>query len=469
MKTYLFILLIISISSYLVFEVVPYSFFEAKTRKELKEIGALHSLEEIEFEEFEYEKDSFTYSLSSVQAKSVFFNVNMPVFSVESKNPLTLSFNWEPKSGQTNYISPYHLIYRGFFTRNANGLKSTSYEVEFEVEVSKFKFTKTWEKASSNDDFIIEKGFIDNTYTSFKAKSLEDDFPFSQSLLLEVVEAFLNNMKTLMNEAFNTYGVEAYYKSLPFEGLVQKVYTQTSNNVPNENNIDLTMETAPDTYDSGLIIKRKGKLNDLEEISDNYLTDFSKFTEGNSQNFNIHVSVIESLIKENLFNIVFEQSNNPSTEYELTVSNLKKIVDVSSSYPDTTELKVLAEMDDVVADGEDDLSGIVNFTVKVISKSDLETLLTFSLKLRFTLTPTLLQNGLNFVVLSRSLNILEVTSSSSIKDEALLRSWIQNTYLVALGKNEYNLFSLDFDLSYYFNTNKLYYEIKYGYLSIYRN
>ena len=469
MKTYLFILLIISISSYLVFEVVPYSLFESKTRKELKEIGALHSLEEIEFEEFEYEKDSFTYSLSSVQAKSVFFNVNMPVFSVESKNPLTLSFNWEPKSGQTNYISPYHLIYRGFFTRNANGLKSTSYEVEFEVEVSKFKFTKTWEKASANDDFIIEKGFIDNTYTSFKAKSLEDDFPFSQSLLLEVVEAFLNNMKTLMNEAFNTYGVEAYYKSLPFEGLVQKVYTQTSNNVPNENNIDLTMETAPDTYDSGLIIKRKGKLNDLEEISDNYLTDFSKFTEGNSQNFNIHVSVIESLIKENLFNIVFEQSNNPSTEYELTVSNLKKIVDVSSSYPDTTELKVLAEMDDVVADGEDDLSGIVNFTVKVISKSDLETLLTFSLKLRFTLTPTLLQNGLNFVVLSRSLNILEVTSSSTLKDEALLRSWIQNTYLVALGKNEYNLFSLDFDLSYYFNTNKLYYEIKYGYLSIYRN
>ena len=469
MKTYLFILLIISISSYLVFEVVPYSFYEAKTRKELKEIGALHSLEEIEFEEFDYEKDSFTYSLSSVQAKSVFFNVNMPVFSVESKNPLTLSFNWEPKSGQTNYISPYHLIYRGFFTRNANGLKSTSYEVEFEVEVSKFKFTKTWEKASANDDFFIEKGFIDNTYTSFKAKSLEDDFPFSQSLLLEVVEAFLNNMKTLMNEAFNTYGVEAYYKSLPFEGLVQKVYTQTSNNVPNENNIDLTMETVPDTYDSGLIIKRKGKLNDIEEISDNYLTDFSKFTEGNSQNFNIHVSVIENLVKENLFNIVFEQSNNPSTEYELTVSNLKKIVDVSSSYPDTSELKVLAEMDDVVADEEEDLSAIVSFTVKVISKSDLESLLTFSLKIRFTLTPTLLQNGLNFVVLSRSLNILEVKSSSTIKDEALLRSWIQNTYLVALGKNEYNLFSLDFDLSYYFNTNKLYYELKYDYLSIYRN
>jgi hypothetical protein len=453
MKTYLFIILIISISSYLVFEVVPYSFYESKTRKELKEIGALHSLEEIEFDEFEYQKDSFTYSLSSVQAKSVFFNTNMPVFSVESKSPLTLSFSWEPKNGQTNYISPYHLIYRAFFTRNANDLKSTSYEVEFEVEVSKFKFTKTWEKASVDDNFIIEKGFIDNTYTSFKVKSLEDDFPFSQSLLLEVVIAFLNDRKTQMNEVFNTMGVEAYYKSLPFEGLVQKVYTQTSNNIPNENNIDLTVESI-DTYDSGLIIKRKGKLNDLEEIRDNYLTDFSKFTEGNSQNFNIHTSLIENLVKENLFNIVFEQSNNPSTEYELTVSNLKKIVDVSSSYPDTTELKILAEMDDAVIDGEEDLSGSLSFTVKVISKSDLETLLTFSLKISFTLTPTLLQNGLNFVVLSRSLNILEVKSSSTIKDEALLRTWIENTYLVALGKNEYNLFTLDIDLSKNINNKK---------------
>ena len=468
MKTYLFILLIISISSYLVFEIVPYSFYEAKTRKELKEIGALHSLEEIEFDEFDYSKDSYTYSLSSVQAKYVFFNANMPVFSVESKSPITLSFNWEPKVGQTNYISPYHLIYRAFFTRNANGLKSTSYEVEFEVEASKFKFTKTWEKASSNDDFIIEKGFIDNTYTSFKAKSLEDDFPFSQSLLLEVVNAFLNDKKAQMNEVLNTNGVEAYYKSLPFEGLVQKVYTQTSNNVANENNIDLTIEVEPETYDSGLIIKRKGKLNNIQEINDKYITDFSKFTEEYSQNFNIHASLIENLVKENLFNIVFEQSNNPSTEYELTVSNLRKIVDVSSSYPDTAELKILAEMEDAVIDGEDDLTGTISFTVKVISKTDLETLLTFSLKIRFTLTPTLLQNGLNFVLLSKSLNILEVKSSSTIKDETLLRSWIQNTYLVALGKNEYNLFSLDFDLSYYFNTNKLNYEFKNGYLSIYR-
>mgnify|MGYP006873077304 CR=1 FL=1 len=468
MKTYLFILLIISISSYLVFEIVPFSFYETKIRKELKELGALHALEEVEFDEFDYTKDSFTYSLSSVQAKSVFFNVNMPVCSVESKDPLTFSFDWEPKSGQTNYISPYHLVYRAFFTRNANGLKSTSYEVEFEVEVSKFKFTRAWERASVEDNFIIGRGIIDNTYTSFKAKSLEDDFPFSQSLLLEVVNAFLNNKKSQMNQIFNINGVEAYYKSLPFEELVQKVYTQTSNNVPNENNIDLTIESFPETYDSGLIIKRKGKLNDVEEIKDKHITDFSKFTEESSQSFNIGVSLIEKLITENLFNIIFEQSNNPSTDYELTVSNLKKIVDVSSSYPETTELKILAEMDEVVIDGEEDLTGTASLTVKVISKSDLETLLTFSLKIRFTLTPTLLQNGLNFVLLSRSLNILEVKSSSTIKDEALLLSWIQNTYLVALGKNEYNLFSLDFDLSYYFNTNKLYYQFIDKYLSIYR-
>ena len=36
-----------------------------------------------------------------------------------------------------------------------------------------------------------------------------------------------------MNDAFTDNGEEAYYKSLPFEELIQKVYTQTSTNIPN--------------------------------------------------------------------------------------------------------------------------------------------------------------------------------------------------------------------------------------------
>ena len=68
-----------------------------------------------------------------------------------------------------------------------------------------------------------------------------------------------------MNDAFTVNGAEAYYKSLPFEQLIQKVYTQTSTNFANENNIDLTLESRPEySTNSDLIFKRKGKLNDLD-------------------------------------------------------------------------------------------------------------------------------------------------------------------------------------------------------------
>ena len=186
-----------------------------------------------------------------------------------------------------------------------------------------------------------------------------------------------------------------------------------------------------------------------------------------SQRFNINIKLIQSLISENLFNIVYEQTNNPSIEYELTVTYLKKIMDISS-YPDSTQLKISSEIINIDFDEGDDVSGLATLMVNVISKSDLETLLNFSLKLGFKLTPTLFQNGLNFILLSQNLNIIEVKPSQTVRDEILLRSWIQNTYLVALGNNEFNLFSLDFDLSFYFASSNLECEFKEGYLSIKR-
>jgi len=64
----------------------------------------------------------------------------------------------------------------------------------------------------------------------------------------------------------------------------------------NEKNMDLTIVVVLEAYDSSLIIKKKGKLNDIEKISDKYITDFSKFTEEYSQNFNIRASLIENLV-----------------------------------------------------------------------------------------------------------------------------------------------------------------------------
>ena len=266
-----------------------------------------------------------------------------------------------------------------------------------------------------------------------------------------------------MNDAFTVNGAEAYYKSLPFEQLIQKVYTQTSTNFANENNIDLTLESRPEysTTNSDFIFKRKGKLNDLDIEGSTTFDDTSSY-----QKFNINQSLIKNLISHNLFNILYEESNNPSPKYKLTVSYLKQLVDVSSEYDDSDELQVLAEMSRIDFNNED-LSGTVDFNVNVVSRRHLETLFNFTFNMNFKFTPTLFQNGLNFVLLAKYLSVENINSTKyTIKDKNLLKSWIENTYLVALGNSEYNLLSLSFDLSYYFNSNKISYEFNNDYLSI---
>ena len=459
MRVLEFILLFFAATSFLVYEKIPLNTYSTKVKKELKEIGALHGLEQLKFSDFDYSKNTITYELSSVKSKAVFFNVNMLSASVDTEFSLLFYLIWTPRTGDTNYLSPYHSIYSATFSKKSNNLKSDIIEIEFEVEVSNFKFTKSW-AYNTEDNFYQPSGNIDNSYISFKVKCL-DESPYTEDLLLEVINAFLTENKNKMNEAFTINGVEAYYKGLPFEELVQKVYTQTSTNIANENNIDLTLESAPEyTSNNDLIFKKKGKLNDLNISGSAILSDSSSF-----QKFYINKELIQKLISENLFNIIYEQTNNPSPKYELTVEYLKQIMDVSS-YSDSDQLKVIAEMTDVVFNDEDDISGILTFTVSIISKEDFEILLDFTLNIGFKFTPTLFQNGLNFVLLGKNLSIKDIKATQTVRDQDLLMDWIENTYLVALGNNEYNLFSLAFDLSYYFSTNKLSYEFNSDYLCI---
>lgn len=289
---------------------------------------------------------------------------------------------------------------------------------------------------------------------------MELDCPFSDEIILEVINGFLTDRREEMNEAFTSKGVKAYYTSLPLGEVSQKIYTQTSSYITNENNIDFTLESKPEYTSDNFILKRKGKLNDLDISGDGTLTDTSS-----SQKLNINKKLIQNLITQNTFNIIYEQTNNPSTQYELTVAYLKQIMDVSG-YEDSTELKVFVDMKDITFNNEDAISGTATLEVRVIAKTVLKSLLTFTLKIGFKFTPTLFQNGLNFVLLAKNLNILEVKPTETVRDGDLLNSWILNTYLVALGNSEFNLFSLSLDLSYYFTTNKLSYEFNENYLSI---
>lgn len=455
----LLFLLIVSASSFLIYEKIPLKSYATKMKKELKEIGALHGLEQKVFTSYDYTKDSIKYTLSLVKSKAVFFNVNMlsPTVNPES---LSLSLEWTARDGDTDYLSPYHSIYNAYISKESNSFQSEAFEIEFELEVSSFKFTKTW-SLNTEDNFYTPSGSIDNTYDSFKVKCLDEKCPFSNDILLEVIRAFLADKKSEMNSAFTEKGAEAYYKSLPLGELVQKLYTETSTNIVNENNVDLTLESMPEFSESDLILKRKGKLNNLDIEGDATFSDTSS-----SQKFNLNKKVLQKLVSENLFNIIYEQTNNPSTEYELTVSYLKKITDVSSLYDDSEELLVNAEMG-TISFNDEDLSGRVAFNVSVLLKNYAEEAFSFNFNMNFKLTPTLLQNGLNFVLLAKHLSVQDISSTKyTIKDENLLNKWIQNTYLVALGNNEFNLLSLSFDLSYYFSSNKISYEFKDNYLSI---
>lgn len=458
MKVLSFILLLVSATSFLIYENIPLDYYTATVRNELKEIGDLHSLEDHQFPDYEYEKDTYTYSLSSIESKAVFLKPEMLSFSVSNE---VINLDWKAGEGATGYISPYHSIYKASVSRdskNSKSLKSTVYDIEFEMETSRFHFEKLW-GISQDDDFYIPNGKIDNDYVSFKVKKLEDDCPFSDELLLEIINAFLSDKKGEMNDLLTNNGVNPYYLGLPMEKFSQRVYTPTSGFYGNENNIDLTLEEKPEFTLETITFKRKGKLNDLNIDGDPTLSETP-----NNQTFNINIKLFQNLISQNLFDIFYEQTNNPSPEYVLTVEYLKKIMECVLL--NTTELKVGAEMTNVTFNDVNDLNGTMIFNVTVFEKEDFNTLLTFELKIDFKFTPILFHGGLNFLLSSKNLNVAEVNPIQVVDDLELLTEWIVNTYVAAMGRSEFNLFYYSFDLSHYFSSSTLDYQIIDNYLSI---
>lgn len=461
MKVFAFILLLVSITSSYVYEKIPLNIYIADVRKELKEIGSLHFVEEYAYKDFEYTADNVKYILSGVKAKAVFFNPSMLSASVESQNYLSLNFSWYMPDNYKD-ISPYHLIFTANLTSNEK-----TYQIEFVSEASEIVFQKKYE-LYVEDKFYIPKGLIEITPIASKAKNLETKSPYSEELILEIVNAFLASYKEDINRAFNT-GISGYYNSLPFEKLGQRIYVRRTS-ISNENNFDLTLEEMPYIESiSGLgdfvILKRKGTLNgessnETEIMSDTII----------NQRFNLHYTIYQKLISENLFGFEFEQSNNPASMYELTAEYLRKIIDLDESIPDTTKLKLEAQMVDVTFDPENKILGDLTIDVDIQSMEDHNSLFNFTFNIKFSLVPTLFQSGLNFVLLPKNIEITSIDTGYDIKDQTLFENWIKNTYLCALGNNEYNLMEVPLDLSYYFNTNDLRVEL-YGmeYLSIIKN
>ena len=461
MKDFAFILLLISVTGFYVYEKIPLNTYVAKVRRELKEIAAFHFIEELNFTDFDYTVGDETCTLSSVKAKAVFFNSFMLAASIENPTDLILKCSWTAPESDS-YISPYHSIYRAELKYN-----NVSYPIEFEMEAKKFNFLKQWEKYEQ-DNFYFPAGSCEIIFVASKAKNLDEKSPFTQELLLQVINDFISANNANMNQALNN-GINSYYKSLPFEELMQKIYTQTAN-VPYENNFDLTLEEMPEygttsQNEDYIIFKRKGTLNgEGSGVGELPIDDT------NIQRFNLHGRLYQKLINDNKFDIKFEQTNNPASMYQLTGFYLKQVANVLIN--DTTQLRLEAKMGDITFDTQDPMNGEITLRISIISlDDDLETVFAFSVKFNFMFVPTLFQSGLNFVLLSKNLQITNVAPETDydITDRDLLLKWIQNTYECALGNNEYNLFELPMDLSYYFNTNDLSWEFLGYYLSVKKN
>ena len=458
MKILGFILLLISSNCFLIYEKIPLDTYVGKVREELKEILSLRTFENIQYEDYVHTKDQIQYTLSQVAPKFVYFNSYMPSATVSTSPELSITFSWLTNF-ETNYISPYHLIYTAELS--SSGQK---YQIQFELESAEFYFTKRWELYEA-DQFYIPNGSISNEYSSFKAKCLDSKCPYTTELLLEVISGFLSKNKAMMNEELSK-GVESYYKSIPFEENAQKIYTSTSSNIPNENTLDLMLESAPEYSESNkiFIFKRKGTLNG-QTIQQGSTIDSDTI----NQSFNLDSRIYNTLISENLFDIKFEQSSNPATKYELTVEYLKQVVELNETYPDSTELKLEAIMKDVALDATDPFKGIVSFEVSLISRDDLTTLFAFDLKLEFKFIVNLFQNGINWALVGKNLKINDFKTDYEVLDINLLGEWIENTYLCSLGNNEFDLLALPLDLSHYFKGNNLRWEFNGDYLSIIKN
>ena len=456
MKIFPFILLLISSNCFLIYEKIPLATYLGKIREELKEIFALRFLENIEYEDFNYSADGVSYTLSNVKPQSVHMNLYMPSAIVSTSSGLKINLNWQAKI-TTNYISPYHLIYIADLTSN-----NQKYKIQFEMESAEFNFIKSWEYYES-DQFYIPKGEIANVYSSFKAKCVDSNCPYTTDGLLPIINSFISENQDMMNNVLNN-GIDSYYKSLPFEEYEQKIYTRTASSISNENNLDLSIEIAPE-YDNGIFIfKRKGTLNGQETQQG------STIDSTINQSFNLDYKIYQKLIQDNQFDIKYEAQNNPASKYELTLDYLKKVVNLNSSYEDDTEFKLEAIMKNVeFSDIYNPLKGVVTIDVNIISREDLSTAFSFTLKLDFVFDINLFQNGLNFVLLAKNIVINDVLSDEDIIDMDLLKEWIENTYLCALGNNEFRLMTIPMDLSYYFKGKALKWEFVGNYLSVIKN
>ena len=429
-----FILLFLTIETYSsnIIENVPNEIYFQRLQKELIAIESLHPF------------NNMNFSYNNLINLTVFGNIVYPqILNMEIENDtITMEYiNEELK----NNTSPYHLYFKGYFV-----YKDISYPISFILFSTSYVFTKEFKNFS--DYLILPFGSIQIKYKLLSFNYTEK-LPVKDEVLQELIEKFIVDNENDLNTIHNENGISAFYLSIPFGKVVEKINVMTTKEKQFvECFLDKTYEKIS-FNEKSILFEYKGLVNENTKI----LTK-NNFEKKNDDEYYIkfNKNIFENLIDENLLFFSINQDNLISNKFKLSGEYLKKIFNCSS-ISDNTTISLLVNQTDISYENHtnEGIEGTTTFLVQVNNDDDEEEILSFDANIKFILKNILLQHGFNFQILPNDVIVTDITNCSvELIDKDSLIDWINDSLSLTLGIKQFSLFKEFINLNEYFNNKK---------------
>ena len=429
-----FILLFLTIETYSsnIIENVPNEIYFQRLQKELIAIESLHPF------------NNMNFSYNNLINLTVFGNIVYPqILNMEIENDtITMEYiNEELK----NNTSPYHLYFKGYFV-----YKDINYPISFILFSSSYVFTKEFKNFS--DYLILPFGSIQIKYKLLSFNYTEK-LPVKDEVLQELIEKFIVDNENDLNTIHNENGISAFYLSIPFGKVVEKINVMTTKEKQFvECFLDKTYEKIS-FNEKSILFEYKGLVNENTKI----LTK-NNFAKKNDDEYYIkfNKNIFENLIDENLLFFSINQDNLISNKFKLSGEYLKKIFNCSS-ISDNTTISLLVNQTDISYENHtnEGIEGTTTFLVQVNNDDDEEEILSFDANIKFILKNILLQHGFNFQILPNDVIVTDITNCSvELIDKDSLIDWINDSLSLTLGIKQFSLFKEFINLNEYFNNKK---------------
>ena len=432
---FLLLFLIIETFSSNIIENVPNEIYFQRLQKELIAIESLHPFNNINF------------SYNNLKNLTVYGNVVYPqILNMEiENNTITMDYINEEL---TNNTSPYHLYFNGNFEYN-----NINYPISFILFSYSYVFTKEFK--IFQDYIILPFGSIQNKY-KLLSFNYTKKLPVKDEVLKELLENFTIENEDNLNKIHNENGISAYYLSIPFGKVVEKINMMTSKEKQFvECFLDKTYEKISFNENS-ILFEYKGLVNDNTNILiNNNNNDFEKEND-DEYYIKFNKNIFENLIDENLLFFNINKDNLLSNDFNLTGKYLKMVFNYSS-ISDETNISLLINQTDISYENHTDegIEGTTTFFIQVLNDDDKEEILNFEVEMKFFLKNILFQHGFNFQILPNDVFVKDIPYCSvEIIDKTTLIDWIDDSLFLTLGIKQFSLFKEFINLNEYFNYKK---------------